>query len=152
MIQNQDLFQNYLEQQQLISLENARELQDGAFVQNLALSGNTNTNVNGAGFNLLQTYAASEHFAGQFTLDSTATVPSTTTIKVYLQGAPDNATWTNISELATTTFTGNASNVVANNQVIYRFSPDTPNYVRPVVQFGALGASPTGNIVFSIQF
>ncbi len=152
MNQEQNLFWNYLEQQQEISLENQRKIQDASFTTNVALAGNTNTTQNTASFNLIQSYAASEHYAVEFDIDSTATVPSAATVTVTVQGSADNSTWANITELATTTFTGNASNVVANTSVIYRLSPDTPQYIRGQVVVGALGASPTGNVVFSLRF
>lgn len=136
----------------MIQLENQRKLIDGSFITNVALAGNTNTTVNTASFNLIQSYATSEHYRAEFDIDPTATVPSTTTVAVHLQGSADNATWANISESATVTLTGNASNVVANTSVVYALSPDVPQYIRGVVAVGALGATPTGNVVFSLRF
>ena len=64
-----------------IQLENSRKIVDATFVANVALPGQ-NTNANSASFNLIQSFAASEHYAVQVDVDASTVASGQTIIAV----------------------------------------------------------------------
>jgi hypothetical protein len=109
-----------------MNLENQRKLQDAAFVTAVPLPAPGSTSYTSS-FDLVQSFATSEKYAPQ--LDVPATMISAGSIIGFLQHAPDNATWSNISELGSTVITASSGSLLATSDQ-YRLPPTAQEFLR----------------------
>lgn len=133
-IQSQPQVQNYEEQQQFVVIPNYRGPQDAAFIASIALPATASAAVYTGSLNLVQPQIMSEHYYVQVDVPTIGTqLGAAYTLTVELQGAPDNSTWTRVTEAADIVVTGDAGTP---STTIFRLSPDAPQYVRAAFTTG----------------
>ncbi len=134
-MQNQNELQNYEEQQQCVVIPNYRGPQDYAYIVSIALPATAAAAVYTPSINLIQAMSMSEHYYVQVDVPIIgAQLGSAYTLTVELQGATDNATFTRVTEAADVVITGDAATPAS---VVFRVSPDCPQYVRAAFTTGS---------------
>ena len=147
---------NYLpEKVQMIVIPNNRGPQDAAFITSIALPATGTAAVYTPSLNIIQAENMSEHYYVQVDIPAipSALLYTGYTLTVELQGATDNSTFTRVKEAADVVITGTTAATPAQN-VIFRLSPDAPQYVRAAFTAGAtIGGSLAGYTGFlSLRF
>lgn len=134
-MQNQNELQRYEEQQQMVVIPNYRGPQDYAYSVSIALPATATAAVYTPSINLIQAMSISEHYYVQVDVPTIGMqLGSAYTLTVELQGATDNSTFTRVTENADIVLTGDAATPAS---IIFRISPDCPQYVRAAFTAGA---------------
>ncbi len=131
-------------------LENQRKLADAAYTASTTLPATNSSNVTTASFNLIQSFATSEHYAVQVDIDPLANFGTTGALTVVIQDSADNVTFANISELGSTVVNANTTATTTDQ---FRLPPTARQYIRALAAIGAInGNISANNVTVSLRF